>query len=645
MSRRPPPPSSPTQNTADEAQYRLALQCYEQGKHDEALTICERMATRPALQGPACLLMGCIYLLREQYPSAEAALQTAAQKLDSAVAWFNLALTLVTVGKPEQAEQAYRKALQRDPKQHKAWNNLGTLLRNNRNREQFQQAIECYQHALELQPNDAIAHSNLAHAYSNHGEKELAEKHYRIAWELEPDHLTYMTNWALQRGALADWSHNGPQPAQIVAAIEHDETGVPVTPFPLLAWPEATPDVQRDAAVRYARTRWRYELSQPPLVNQVADVRGRRIRVGYLSADVRDHPVTYLMTDVIAHHDRERFEVFLYAYGPETEDQARQALRQAAEHFTSVSALSDRAAAEKIRADGIDLLVNLTGYTSISRVGITALRPAAVIASWLGYIGTLGEPRLADYVIGDAIATPPERASDFSESLALMPHCFQPNQALTAAAMPVPTRSAEGLPENAFVFCSFNQCYKLTPMLWDDWCRILERTGNSVLWLFPMPSTACDNLRREAAQRGIDPRRLVFAKQLPLPEHQARIALADLALDTWPYNSGATGSDVLRAGVPLLTLQGETFVGRMGASLLHCLGLDELIAPDRAAYIDLAVTLATDPARLQAIKTALTARLPGSPLFNPQRFARDLERLFQAMIEQRARGESGVVRV
>jgi predicted O-linked N-acetylglucosamine transferase (SPINDLY family) len=362
-----------------------------------------------------------------------------------------------------------------------------------------------------------------------------------------------------------------------------------------------------------------------------------------LSADFRNHAVTRLITDVISHHDRERFEIFLYAYGPESEDKERQTLRQIAEHFISVSALSDHAAAEKIRADGIDLLVDLTGYTLHARLGITALRPAAVIASWLGHIGTLGEPRLADYIIGDAVATPPERASDFSESLALMPHCFQPNRAL-AAPMPIPDRHAEDLPEDAFVFCSFNQCFKLSPALWDDWCRILSNTGNSVLWLAPMPHVARDNLRREAVRRGIAAERLIFAKWRSLPEHQGRLALADLALDTWPYNSGATASDTLRAGVPLVTLLGDTFVGRMGASVLHCLGLDELITKDRASYTALAVALAMDKARLHALRATLASRLPDSPLFDPQRFSHDLERLFLAMLDQRARGQSGIVR-
>ncbi|MDR0476537.1 MAG: tetratricopeptide repeat protein [Desulfobulbaceae bacterium] len=682
MKRRPPFPSArkpavSTVTATNEQQYRRALQCYEQGRYDEAFAICEGLRSRPDFEGGACLVLGCIYLLRRQPEAAESALRIAVQKLGSADAWFNLALALTATSKPEEIEEAYRKTLELNPKQPQAWNNLGNLLRHGHSRERLQEALECYRRAIELQPDYALAHVNLGFAYKLVDQKREAEWHYRKAmevapdftpaltklaellkatkrseealslyrkaWELEPNQIARMADFVAQRRRLADWSDaGGPQPADLIAAIKSGKNSG-ITPLPLLALPEVSPDLLRDTTASFSRLQWGYELSLPPLVENVADTRGRRIRVGYLSADFRNHAVTHLITDVIAHHDRERFEVFLYAYGPEEEDEERRALRRLAEHFMSVSTLGDGAAAEKIRADGIDLLIDLTGFTTNARLGITARRPAAVIASWLGYIGSLGEPRLADYIIGDMIATPPERVGDFSESLALMPHCFQPNRALTVA-MPAPDRQTENLPGNASVFCSFNQCFKLTPALWDDWCRILSSTGNSVLWLAPMEPVACNNLQREAIQRGIAPERLVFAKWRSLAEHQGRVPLADLALDTWPYNSGTTASDALRAGVPLVTLNGDTFAGRMGASLLHNIGLDELIAKDRAAYIDLAVALATDKARLHALRATLASRLPDSPLFDPQRFCRDLERLFQAMLDQRARGESGIVR-
>lgn len=673
------PVSSPAkQRHADEALLDRAQQYYRQGDYATALKECRRLLMRPLLASRAQLLIGVIQYLQDDFTAAEATLRALAKKPASAEVWFNLALVLAARSKHDEAETAYRKTLAMNPGQAQAWNNLGNLLRRGHDAARRQEAMRCYQQALQIQPGYVRAHTNLGLAYADIKDRENAELHYRKALELEPHFVPALINLAtlhefgpqpilalpffqraLQldptdskrmmnlialRRQLADWSDaNGPQPADLVALMAQGEVSA-AGPLSLLAWPEVGPALQREAARRFAHARWGHELAQPPLVAAVSPLAGRRIRIGYLSADFRNHPVTHLLSGVIAAHARARVEIFLYAYGPQVEDDERRALRQAAEHFTDISQVADADAAARIKDDGIDVLVDLTGYTTNARLGITAMRPAPVIASWLGYVGSMGEPRLADYIIGDAIATPPDQAEHFSESLALMPHCYQPNQAL-APLPPPPARLAEGLPETAFVFCSFNQCFKLTPDLWDDWCRILKAVEHSVLWLAPMNETARNNLCNEARQRGVAPERLVFAARRSLPQHQSRLALADLALDTMPYNSGTTASDALRAGVPLVTVAGDTFVGRMAASLLHSLGMEQLVAPDRRAYVALAIALASDPARLQACRSSLRHALQTSTLFDPQRFAADLENLFHAMLAQRARGERGVVTV
>lgn len=663
---------------ADEKRFSHALQCYRQGDYDAALKECQRLLPRPLMANRVRLMTGVIQYLQNDFAAAEISLREAVRKIGSAEAHFNLALVLAAQERHAEAEAAYRKTLERNPAQPQAWNNLGNLLRRGNDSARNLEAVDCYLRAVQENPAYARAHSNLGFVYKELKEKEKAESHYLTALQLEPDFIPALTNLAALyesgpqperalpyyqaalrqapadaklmanvitlRKQLADWvSDSWPQWADLVALLSQDGDSA-TTPLYLLAQPEVSASLQREVAARFVRTRWTYELGQPPLATAVAPYHGRRIRLGYLSADFRNHPVTHLVSDIIAGHDRARFEVFLYAYGPSVEDEERRGLRRAAEHFIDLSPLTDHAAASRIKDDGIDLLVDLTGYTTHARPGITALRPCAVIASWLGYVGSLGEARMADYIIGDAIATPPENAADFSESLALMPHCYQPNRALAPLA-PAPGRQTEGLPEQGFVFCSFNQCFKLTPELWDDWCQILGAVPHSVLWLAPMNQTACGNLRKEAEQRGIAQERLVFARRLPLPAHQARLALAGLALDTMPYNSGTTASDVLRAGVPLVTVAGSTFVGRMAASLLHSLGMDQLVAADRQAYIDLAIALASEPLRLQQCRNALAASLQSSTLFDPLGFAADLERLFRAMLAQRARGERGVVTI
>ena len=367
------------------------------------------------------------------------------------------------------------------------------------------------------------------------------------------------------------------------------------------------------------------------------------MRLGYISADFRNHPVAHLITDVIAAHDREQFEVFLYSYGPQTNDQEQIALRELADHFIIINDMDDDEAARRIRDDDIAVLTDLTGYTTHSRSGINALRPAPVIASWIGYVGSMGEPSIADYIIGDAIVTPPETATNFSEALALMPECFQPNRARDIL-LPAPSRSDEGLPESTTVLCSFNQIFKLTPQLWDDWCHILQAVPEAVLWLAPASRPLVErNLRKETAGRGVDPERLFFAERKNLAEHHARLALADLALDTFPYNSGATASDTLRAGIPLITRMGETFCSRMAASLLHTIGLPELITTNRNDYVQLAITLARDTARRHVLRDKLARLLPGSRLFNPQRLTRQFEALSRAMYAQAQAGQRNTI--
>jgi predicted O-linked N-acetylglucosamine transferase (SPINDLY family) len=567
-----------------------------------------------------------------------------------------------------------------DQKQAQAWNNLGNILQTSRHEARQKECLSCYQNAIAARPDYATAYSNLGFALENiRQDYKGAEQNYRQALSYDPRHLGTLVNLAelldrakqpeqalicyrqalalypqnvrilgnalnLRRN-MADWAIEGtPRVESLLSALSTDQTGG-LQPLNLLVLPEIDARMQLLVAQRYARAAWSTQLAQPPLVSLPAPPITGRLRIGYLSADFRNHPVAHLITDVIASHDRERFEVFLYSYGPLTDDKEQRALRELADDFVVINDMDDDEAARRIRDDRIAVLIDLTGYTTHARCGINALRPAPVIASWIGYVATMGEPRMADYIIGDAIVTPAETAANFSEALALMPECFQPNRALSALPPP-PSRSDEGLPDNAIVLCSFNQIFKFNPQLWDDWCRILQAVPDAVLWLSsgapPRPLVE-QNLRREAAQRGIDPGRLVFAPFRSLDQHRARLVLADLALDTFPYNSGATASDALRAGILLITRMGETFCSRMAASLLHVIGLPELVTTSRDDYVQLAVALARDGERRQALRDKLAQLLPGCHLFNPQRLTRQFEALCRAMYEQAQAGRRGTV--
>lgn len=403
-----------------------------------------------------------------------------------------------------------------------------------------------------------------------------------------------------------------------------------ISPLGLLPLPETNASEQYLCARQYAEHQYGEFLSRPPLCGTELRAAQERLRIGYLSADYHEHPVSHLVAEVIERHDRGRFQVFGYSYGPDSEDPMRKRMRAAFDAFREVRSLSHEAAARQILDDRIDILVDLTGYTTDTRLEILALRPAPVQVSWLGYPGTLGHPRLADYIIGDPIVSPIAHAAHYSEALALMPHCFQPNDRQRAVGA-APQRAAAGLPAHGFIFCCFNQSYKITSAMFDLWCRLLTEVPGSVLWLLGESAAVQRNFQREAQQRGVMPERIIFAPRVDYAEHLARFQLAGLFLDTLPFNAGATASDALWAGLPLVTCTGETFAGRMAGSLLNAAGLPELITHSLREYEALALKLATDSKLLAGTKAKLARDRDTCPLFDSERITRDLERLLCRM--------------
>jgi predicted O-linked N-acetylglucosamine transferase (SPINDLY family) len=346
-----------------------------------------------------------------------------------------------------------------------------------------------------------------------------------------------------------------------------------------------------------------------------------------------------LLSGVLEHHDHAAFELHAFAYGPAAQDEMRRRIAAACDAFHEVSELSGRALAERIRAEAIDILIDLTGWTGNSRTAALAFRPAPIQINWLGYTGTLGSRVLADYLIGDPLATPAEQQPNFAEALALLPACCQPNDAGRRIGPPR-SRADEGLPERGFVFCCFSRPLKITPRVFACWCDLLDRVAGSVLWLLAANDTAKANLKAAARRRGIDPARLVFSAARPPEEHLARLALADLALDTFPFGSHTNASDALWAGLPVVTVRGETFPGRVTASMLRAIGLDELAAASLDGYRALALSLARDPGALRALRARLAENRLSSPLFDTAGFARALEALLRGIWRRHCTGEA-----
>ncbi|TAN54930.1 MAG: hypothetical protein EPN20_20950, partial [Magnetospirillum sp.] len=329
-------------------------------------------------------------------------------------------------------------------------------------------------------------------------------------------------------------------------------------------------------------------------------------------------------------HDRDRFRITAYSCGEDDGSAMRRRLEGAFDRFVDLCPVDDAEAVRRIHGDEVDILVDLTGYTTGTRTAILAARPAPVQVNYLGFPGTMGADFI-DYIIVDSIVAPPDQQPNFAERLVRLPHSYQANDTRRPIAAQRPSRSECGLPERGFVFCCFNNTFKITPILFDVWMRLLAMVPGSVLWLFQANDKVGDRLKAEAARRGVDPARLIFAARRDLPDHLARHDCADLFLDTLPYNAHTTASDALWAGLPVLTCRGGTFAGRVAASLLSAVGLPELITESREEYESLALALARDPARLAALRQKLRQNRHAAPLFDSAGFTRDLEAAYSRM--------------
>jgi predicted O-linked N-acetylglucosamine transferase (SPINDLY family) len=530
---------------------------------------------------------------------------------------------------------------------------------------QWDAAIASFNHALGITPDDPEVLKNLGVAYfrlHRWGEAvppllQAIEKHpgdyveavevlavcllngMRVdeawvclneLWAGEPTKLRTLYQLISCGLRRCDWTDLAARIAEVRAGSDNFARLLD-TPFSALAFPGLDNADHQRIARRHARNMVPARLLEDP-VSWRAPRHDGPLRVGYLSADFREHPVGFVVPQLIELHDRGRVEVFGYAMGLDDNSAIRRRLAAAFDHFADVSQLSVAQTVERIRADALDVLVDLHGWTSDARPEVLAMRCATVQVNWLGYAGTIGHPRLADYILGDPVVLPVEDAPCFDEQIAQLPHCYLPLDA-TRPIPPAPQRAAQGLPEQAFVFCSFNNAYKLNPPVFDLWCSILARAPDSVLWLSRPGGTAPERLQEEARKRGIDPGRLIFARREDdLAGHLARVQLADLALDPFPYNSHSSGCDTLWAGVPMVSLLGNTFASRVGASMLRAAGLAELVARDSDEYAEIALRLFRDRAALRGMRARLGGERTRLPLFDMPAFTAALETAYQRML-------------
>jgi predicted O-linked N-acetylglucosamine transferase (SPINDLY family) len=426
---------------------------------------------------------------------------------------------------------------------------------------------------------------------------------------------------------LCDWENIESECRQLVAFVVRGLKVAP--PFAMLAI-SGSPAVQKQAAEIYVRDKHPESSTAAAIPRRP---RHNRIRIGYFSADYYKHAMSFLMAELYEQHDRSRFEILGFAFGPNKFDEMSKRISSAMDQFLDLRSMPDREAAELSRKLEVDIAVDLNGFTNNCRPGIFAERAAPTQVNYLGYPGTMGANYI-DYLVADHTLVPESEQRHYSEKIICLPDTYQVNDSLRSISTKSCARASEGLPESAFVFCCFNNAYKISPSVFDIWMRVLGRVEGSVLWLMEDSPWAVDNLRKEARRRGIAPDRLVFAKSLPVAEHLARQRLADLFLDTLPYNAHTTASDALWAGLPVLTRTGDTFASRVAASLLRAVGLPELITATESEFEELAVDLAHNPQRLQALRHRLQQNNRTAPLFDCRSFTRHLEAAYSAIYER-----------
>ena len=593
-------------------------------RFDEAFAAYDRaLAIKPDL-AEAWLSRGNLFGEASRFDEAFAAYDRAlAIKPDLAEAWLGRGEIFVKLGRERDAHAAYNQALALQPDLAAAW--LGHA-KNYNNINMLDAAAAAYGKALVLQPNvaGAWAWAGRASVFEKRKQYPEALAAYDKALAIKPDIEFAESNRLHIKQYLCDWSNFEHEVAHLVTGVR--EHNLVCSPFGALSLPISAAE-QFENAKRFVAGRpsflplWRGERYAHD-----------RIRIAYISSDLRDHPVGLQMVEVFEQHDKSRFELTAISLTAAPDSDMRARIKTAFDHFVDAETLDERKIAEYIRQHEIDIVVDLNGFTTGGRPDVLARRAAPIQVNFLGFLGTMGAPYI-DYIIADRTVIPENDRGFYSEKVVYMPNCFQPTDRRRVISDKSFSRAEAGLPDEGFVFCSFNSNYKFTPTVFDIWMRLLKQVDGSVLWLVAENPVAEQNLKQEALASGVIAERLIFAPRIPLSEHQARLRLADLFLDTWPYNAGATASDTLWAGVPVVTRLGDTFIGRMAASVLTAISLPELIVTTPEAYEALAFELATNAGKLAAIKQKLAENRLTMPLFDTKRYTRDIEAIFTEMYE------------
>ena len=605
------------------------LDCLERGFFEEAEdNFLESLRLVPDRVSTLTNLSATQIKLKKLAEAKIASEKAVALDIHNAEAYLNLGLIAKEENCLALAIEHFSKALDINPDIEKGFLNKGAVLKELK---RYDEALAAYEKALAINPDYAEAWSNKGVTLHELKRYDEAIAHYDKALTLTPD-----IDWASgdllhTKMKICSWSGLAESLEDISKKVVANEKVT--NPFALLALNDDI-FLHKQSSEIYIQSRYPFNPVLEPIVKRP---QSQKIRVGYFSADFHNHATGHLMAELFELHDKSQFELVGLSFGPIVNDEMRQRLEKSFDQFVEVGRKSDVEVAKLSRDLNIDIAVDLKGFTQDARTGIFAHRAAPIQVNYLGYPGTLGADYM-DYIIADRTLIPLESQSCYLEKVVYLPNSYQVNDRKRLISDRQFTRQELGLPENGFIFCCFNNNYKILPATFEGWMRILKAVEGSVLWLFQDNAWAVDNLKKEAEKQGIVADRLVFAKRLPLPEHLARHHQADLFLDTFPCNAHTTTSDALWAGLPVLTLMGQSFASRVAASLLNAVGLSELITSNQEEYESLAIELAMNPNKLADIKLKLANNRMTTPLFDTLCFTKNIEAAYIKMMERYQKG-------
>ena len=612
-----------------EALYGLGVLHFQTGQYAEADRFMSEALNMNPRAADLQFAHGCVLQRLNRIEDALAAFDRAVESKPGYIeALMNRGAAFLALGRHAEAHRDFASVIALNPNIAGVWSNQGCVLQN---LDRHDEAVSCFDKALALSPDFAEALANRGTSLAALKRFDEAAHTFEKLLRLRPDHPYGRGNLAFYRLQCCDWRNLKEDRAAIAAGVRAGKRIV--QPLVDLMLSDSGSE-NLECARLFARD---YPPSTQPLWRGER-YRHDKIRLTYLSADFHAHATAFLMAGVFEHHNRARFELSAISFGPDDQSPMRSRLARAFDRFIDVRALGDREVAKEIRRLETDILVDLKGYTGDARLGVLAQRAAPLQAHYLGFPGTMAAPYV-DYLITDRIVVPDEHRSFYTEKLVTLPGTYQCNDAKRPIGGETPSRAALELPEHAFVFCCFNNSSKITPEIFGVWMQLLNEVQGSVLWLLEDNAAATRNLRREAEARNVSPGRLVFAKRIDPEDHLSRQRAADLFLDTLPYGAHTTASDALWAGLPVITMLGSTFAGRVSASLLRAIGLHELVTGSLAEYRSLALKLARDSQALAAIRGKLELQRSIQPLFDTARFTRHFERGLISIYDRHSAGQ------